>query len=172
MPARIPSPGDSISITALSVSISISGSPLAIESPSFFSHEISLPVSWAISSAGITTLMAMVALVADGDAFLFGSGFDHFAHALIRTRFGFADRGQRAVDRHIVSASDEQVLGGKTRDDFVSGFGDHDFFLDARSAPAIGGGPECFERENHTGFDFARMFERDETADDRLLPDG
>src|SRR5208337_5534964 len=60
MPERTPSPGDSISITALSVSISSNGSPLATDSPSFLSHEMSLPVSWAISSAGITTLIAIV----------------------------------------------------------------------------------------------------------------
>src|ERR1700674_4727661 len=59
-PPRTPSPGDSISITALSVSISSRGSPLATDSPSFFSHEMSLPVSWAISSAGITTLIPIV----------------------------------------------------------------------------------------------------------------
>src|SRR5258707_3986119 len=58
-PARKPSAGDSISMTALSVSISRSGSPLATVSPSFFSQEISLPVSWAISSAGMTTLIAI-----------------------------------------------------------------------------------------------------------------
>ena len=58
-PKRIPSPGDSISMTALSVSTSSRGSPLATVWPSCFSHDISFPVSCAISSAGITTLMGI-----------------------------------------------------------------------------------------------------------------
>ena len=58
-PARTPSPGASSSNTALSVSISSSGSPLRIASPSFLSQASSLPVSCAISSAGITTLSAI-----------------------------------------------------------------------------------------------------------------
>src|SRR5579864_632788 len=45
MPARMPSPGASTSMTALSVSTSRSGSPLATCWPSFLSQEMSLPVS-------------------------------------------------------------------------------------------------------------------------------
>lgn len=59
IPARMPSPGDSTSRTALSVSTSSSGSPLLTASPSFFSHETNFPVSCAISSAGITTLIGI-----------------------------------------------------------------------------------------------------------------
>jgi hypothetical protein len=59
IPARTPFPGDSTSIRALSVSTSRSGSPFVTASPSFFSQETSLPVSWAISRAGITTLMGI-----------------------------------------------------------------------------------------------------------------
>ena len=58
-PVRMPSPGDSISTTALSVSTSRSGSPLATRSPSRFRQASSLPVSCAISRAGMTTLMAI-----------------------------------------------------------------------------------------------------------------
>ena len=60
IPARIPSPGASTSTTALSVSISSSGSPLMTRSPSFFRQARSFPFSCAISSAGITTLIAIV----------------------------------------------------------------------------------------------------------------
>ena len=60
IPARMPSAGASTSITALSVSISRSGSPLVTRSPSFFRQAMSLPVSCAISRAGITTLKAIV----------------------------------------------------------------------------------------------------------------
>jgi hypothetical protein len=58
-PASTPSAVASISSTTLSVSISARASPLAIESPSFFSHEMILPVSCAISSAGMTMLTAI-----------------------------------------------------------------------------------------------------------------
>ena len=63
IPASIPSPGASTSTTALSVSISSNGSPLRTLSPSFFRHASSLPVSCAISSAGITTLIAIISLL-------------------------------------------------------------------------------------------------------------
>src|SRR5579863_642446 len=55
-PASTPSASASISITALSVSISRRISPFATLSPSFFRQATSLPVSCAISRAGITTL--------------------------------------------------------------------------------------------------------------------
>ena len=58
-PPRTPSPPASISTTALSVSTSRRISPFLTASPSFFFHETSLPVSCAISSAGITTLTAI-----------------------------------------------------------------------------------------------------------------
>src|SRR5215475_6987809 len=58
-PARIPSAVASTSTTALSVLISRRGSPLLMASPSFLSHEMIFPVSCAISSAGITTLVAI-----------------------------------------------------------------------------------------------------------------
>ena len=59
MPARIPLPSASISTTALSVSTSRSSSPLVTCSPSFLRQETNLPVSCAISSAGMTTLTAI-----------------------------------------------------------------------------------------------------------------
>src|SRR5271165_6459048 len=166
IPARTPSPGDSISITALSVSISSSGSPLATASPSFFSHEISLPVSCAISSAGITTLIAIIVRrsysrvsISHANALLPRTRFDQLAHALVRLRFGFPDRGERTIHREIVSAGHQQFFGREARDDFVAGFGDHDFFFDAGRAPSIGRGPESFEREHHARLDFAGMFQ-------------
>ena len=62
IPARNPSAGASTSTTALSVSISRRGSPFETRSPSFFRQARSLPVSCAISRAGITTLKAIVFL--------------------------------------------------------------------------------------------------------------
>ena len=57
MPASTPSPGDSTSTTALSVSMSSSNSPFRTCSPSCFRHATTLPVSCASSRAGITTLV-------------------------------------------------------------------------------------------------------------------
>ncbi len=104
-PARIPSAGDSISTTALSVSTSSSGSPLATRSPSFFRQAISLPLSCAISSAGITMLWPWclgaaetAPLFGDSDALRSGAGFDHLDHALARRGFGLARGCQRSID--------------------------------------------------------------------------
>src|SRR5207247_3804652 len=59
-PARTPSALASTSTTALSVSTSRRTSPLLTVSPSFFSQETIFPVSCAISSAGITMLVAII----------------------------------------------------------------------------------------------------------------
>ena len=68
-------------------------------------------------------------------------------------------------------ACDQQLFRRETRDDFVSGFGDDNFFFDARRAPAVGGGPEGFQRKHHSGLDLARMIEGDQAADDGFFPD-
>ena len=57
-PARRPSAGASISTVTLSVSTSIRGSPFATSSPSALSQRRTLPVSWAIPSAGMITSVA------------------------------------------------------------------------------------------------------------------
>ena len=53
--ARVPVAGDSTSTTALSVSISSSGSPFVTCSPSRFFQDTTTPMSWAIPSAGMIT---------------------------------------------------------------------------------------------------------------------
>src|SRR5512147_3065810 len=55
----MPSPGDSISMAALSVSMTKSGSPLLTCSPSFLSHSTKVPVSMTISTLGMMTSVAM-----------------------------------------------------------------------------------------------------------------
>ena len=57
---NMPEVGASISTVALSVSISISGSPLVTDWPSVLSHLSSVPVCWATPSAGMITLVGMV----------------------------------------------------------------------------------------------------------------
>jgi hypothetical protein len=58
-PDRMPSAGDSISMAALSVSITKSGSPLLTCSPSFLSHSTKVPVSMTMSTFGMMTSVAM-----------------------------------------------------------------------------------------------------------------
>src|ERR1700722_7575648 len=181
IPARIPSAVASTSITALSVSISRSGSPLVTRSPSFFRQAMSLPVSCAISRAGLTTLKAIVFIlgraklrpsVANSYTLISCAGVDHLQHMFAGRSFRFARGGKRAVDGVIVRAGYQQLFGGEARDNFVSGGRDYDLLFDARGAPAIGGGPERFEREYHARFDGDRMLEGNQAADDGLLPDG
>ncbi len=54
----MPEPGASISTVALSVSISMSGSPLETACPSALSHLSRVPVCWATPRAGMITLVA------------------------------------------------------------------------------------------------------------------
>src|SRR5690348_10070077 len=55
-----PSPGDSTSIAALSVSISKMGAPLATVSPSLTYHLLILPVAMSISTRGRMTSSGIV----------------------------------------------------------------------------------------------------------------
>src|SRR5207302_982091 len=120
-PARMPSPGASISITALSVSTSSRVSPLATLSPSFFRQAISLPVSCAISRAGITTLIGinrdinrdrfqLEGLLGNTDLFRFRAGFNHVNDALAGGSFRLASGRQRTVHREIVGARHQALL--------------------------------------------------------------
>src|SRR5271163_186122 len=54
----------------------------------------------------------------------------------------------------------------------MAGFGNDDFFFNPSGAPAVGRRPESFESKHHAGFDFARMLQRNQAADHRLLPNG
>src|SRR6202023_869295 len=178
-PARMPSAGASTSITALSVSISRRGSPLVTRSPSFLRQDTSLPVSCAISRAGITTLKAMVVFFGEGlwpsardpYALCFSAALDHFQHAAAGFSLGFTCSGQRAVYREIVRAADEKFFRRKARDDFVVGRSDHDFFFNARRTPAIGRRPESFQREYHARLNLDRMVERNQATDHGFFPD-
>src|ERR1035441_72592 len=133
IPARMPSAGASTSTTALSVSISRSGSPLVTRSPSFFRQAMSLPVSCAISRAGITTLKA---IVFNGEGLLwpsalnsyplsFRAGLDHLEHAFAGRSFGFSCSRQRPVHRVVVRARHQKLFRGKASDDLVSRRSDH-----------------------------------------------
>ena len=131
----------------------------------FFRQLRILPVSWAISSAGMMTLIAMIsgarkrALARDFDAFGSGAGFDHLYHALAARRFAFALGWQRPVDAHVVRAGHHEFLRREARNHFVARGRNDNFLLNTRGAPPIGRGPERFERENHPRLDLVRVFE-------------
>src|ERR1019366_9915124 len=94
------------------------------------------------------------------------------AHALAGRGFVLADCGQWASHGEVVAACNQQLFGWEACDHLVTRFGDNDFFFDAGCAPAIGRGPEGLESEHHAGLDYGWMFERNQAADHRLLPDG
>ncbi len=57
--ASVPSVGASTSTVTLSVSTSTSASPFTTSSPAAFSQRRTLPVSWAMPSAGMITSVGM-----------------------------------------------------------------------------------------------------------------
>src|SRR5437660_3718738 len=141
-PARMPSPGASISITALSVSTSSRVSPLATLSPSFFRQAISLPVSCAISRAGITTLIGinrdinrdrfqLEGLLGNTDLFRFRAGFNHVNDALAGGSFRLASGRQRTVHREIVGARHQELFRWEARNHLMSSRSHHN--LDRKS---------------------------------------
>src|SRR5690349_8624170 len=164
---RMPSPGDSTSTTALSVSTSSSGSPFTTCSPSRLRQETTLPVSCAISRAGITTLTAIGknrerAPLAHSHSFRFRAGFHHFDHALAGSSFAFPRGGQGPIHGVVMRARDQQFLGGKTSNYFVAGFRNHDLLLDSRGAPAVRGRPERLQRKHHARFQLMRVLQRNQ----------
>src|SRR5579862_5455662 len=180
IPPRTPSPGDSISITALSVSISSRGSPFEMLCPSFLSQAMSLPVSCAISRAGITTLIGIdlsrtkrrpESLVSDSNSFIPSARPDHFFYVLGRFRLALTRGRQLTIHREVMGARNQQLFGRETRDHFVPGWRDYNLFLDARGTPSVRRWSERLQREHHSGLDLTGMVERHEAADDRLLPD-
>src|SRR4029077_3777724 len=96
--ASVPPAGDSTSTVALSVSTSISGSPLTTCSPPLFSQRTSLPVSWAIPRAGMTTSVAI------------GLG-------LVEVRLRLAGGRKNAARCVVALARHQKVFGGESGDD-------------------------------------------------------
>jgi len=153
MPASVPAAGASISTVTLSVSISISGSPFATVSPSERIQRRILPVSWETPSAGMITSV----------------GNDR--PLPVQVRLGLAHPGQVAADRVVAAARDEELLGGEAGDHLGAVLRDDELLLDPRRRPAVRRRPERLEREDHPLLDRLGMVERDEPAEDRLLPD-
>src|SRR5690348_1767833 len=152
----MPVAGASRSTAALSVSTTTSGSPAVTCWPSALSHSTILPVSWAMPSAGRMTLVAMNDLPR---RFARSATLCPFCYAVcygaaaapvgmdIEVGLDLTRRGEGSVDGVIARAGDQQLLGGEACDDLAAIFGDYELLLDARGGPAVGGGPEGFQRE-------------------------
>src|SRR5688572_10704824 len=166
---NIPLAGASISTVALSVSISISGSPLVTESPAALSHWISVPVSCAIPRAGMITSFATLNFPLLGLRFALSiralSRFDMsigptcaaiinagVINVFVRLRFARSGQGTRGCV--IFFASDHELFSGEARDNFTAIFGNDELLFNTRGRPAISGWPVGFERENHSFFNF------------------
>src|SRR5438132_1471577 len=161
----VPVPGDSTSTVALSVSTSISGSPLATWSPSCFSQRTSLPVSWAMPSAGMTTSIAMSSYLC---AFAFG-GLNHRTLPVgIQVRLGLADRRQVAAGGVVAPARDEQLFGREACDDLGAVLGHDHLLLDPRCRPSISRRPEGLQREHHVLLDHLGVVEGNQTREHGL----
>src|ERR671922_540766 len=78
---------------------------------------------------------------------------------------------QRPADGEVRLAGDEEVLGREARDDLTAVLRHDELLLDPRRRPAVARWPERLEREDHALADLLGMVERDEPAEDRLLPD-
>src|SRR5215207_10300341 len=79
---------------------------------------------------------------------------------------------KRPVHGPVAAARDEQVLGRELGDDLAAVGGHHDFLLDPRGRPAVGARPVGLEREDHPLLEHLRVLQRDQPAEDGLLPDG
>src|SRR6202522_2363489 len=66
----------------------------------------------------------------------------------------------------------QKFFRGEACDHFMASFSDDDFFLDPSGTPAIRRGPKSLQRKHHARLDLARMLQRHQAADYRLLPDG
>src|SRR5712691_12272432 len=176
MRASTPSAGASISTVALSVSISASGSPFATCSPSALSHCTILPVSCDIPNAGRMTSVAIIDLLPSSITSITRT-CNHGSWTVtvglyVQVRLGFARCGQRPASSVIAYACYQQFLRWKTGNHLAPVFRNDQLFLDARRRPAIGGGPESLERENHSLFNHLRVINRDQAAENGFLPDG
>src|SRR6202049_4149298 len=170
-PARIPLAGASTSTVALSVSTSISGSPVVTTSPSPLNQRTSLPVSCAMPSAGITTSIGNSVLGPDPCAFAAGPLHSRVSPSAVQVRLGFASGGQRAACRVIALARDQELLGRKARDDLGPVLGHHQLLLDPRRRPAIRRRPERLQRKYHVFLDDLGVVQRDQAREHGFLPD-
>ena len=89
----------------------------------------------------------------------------------VEVRLRLALERQRAADRVIGLAGDQQVLGREPGDHLAAVLGDDELLLDPGRRPAVARGPERLEREHHPLANLLRMIERYEPREDRLLPD-
>src|SRR5918992_6027805 len=91
--------------------------------------------------------------------------------ARVAVRLVVALQRQRAADRVVRPAGDHQVLGREAGDHLAAVGRDHELLLDAGGGPAVARRPERLEREDHALLDLLGVVERDQPAEDGLLPD-
>src|ERR671914_597378 len=91
--------------------------------------------------------------------------------ARVAVRLVVALQRECAADRVVRLAGDHQVLGREAGDHLATVGRDHELLLDARGGPAVARRPERLEGEDHARLYLLGMVERDEPAEDRLLPD-
>src|SRR6202035_2167319 len=68
---------------------------------------------------------------------------------IVQVGLGFASGGQWAGRGVVAYASDEQLLRREARDNLATIAGDHQLLFDTCRRPAITGGPEGLQREDH-----------------------
>ena len=90
----------------------------------------------------------------------------------VEVRLRLPRQRQRAADRPVATAGDQQLLGRELGDDLAAVGGDHDLLLDPGGRPAVGGRPVGLQREDHALLEHLGVVERDQPAEDGLLPDG
>src|SRR5581483_5723087 len=158
--ASVPLAGASISTVALSVSTSMSGSPCVTVEPSLFSQRMSLPVSWAMPRAGMTTSVAIGfcprALAPRGPR---DPAAAFAVHMVVEVGLGLSRGRQLTAGGVVPPAHDEQLLGWEARDDLGAVFRHDELLLDPCRGPSVSGGPESFEGENHVLLDHLRVLE-------------
>src|SRR5690606_16212900 len=71
----------------------------------------------------------------------------------------------------VTRSGHHQLFGGEARDDLAAVPGDDYLFFDTGGRPAVRGGPEGLEGEDHAFLDDFGMVERHQAAEDGLLPD-
>src|SRR5215472_11935433 len=155
---RTPLAGASTSTVALSVSISMMGSPFATVSPSPRSHATTRPVSWFMPSAGMITSA--------------GNRVSkrHTGTVPVEVRLRLTRGGEWTGHSPVALTGHQQLLRREPRDHLAAVRRHHELLFDPGGRPAVSGRPEGLQRKAHVLPDHLGMVERDQAAEDRLLP--
>src|SRR4030095_10853154 len=140
---KIPEAGASISTVALSVSTSMSGSPLVTDWPSGLSQLSSVPFSCATPSAGMIPSFAksnsspLLELFERSSRSIRSTFYSFQRSWIVQIRLRFARGRQWTTGSEVVRASHQELFGGKARDNFATILGHDDFFFESGGGPAV-----------------------------------